>query len=518
MAARASTEISQQSNEVLTHQGTPGAKEMKDTRYHTIIIGAGSGGLTVAAGLSALGKKTALIEAAHVGGDCTNVGCIPSKALIHLVNSMNTNGMTSAEILKAVQEKRNSLRDLETEETKEIPNLDFIEGCAKLSAKNRVEVQLTNGEKLELSAKNIVLATGAKPLEIPVPGLPKERTLTNLSMFEQTEKPEHFAIVGSGVIGTEMAFAFSKLGSKVSMISLAPRVLERMDSEASNVIGESLSELGVDFHLGSLTDHYDEATKTLFVKQGEQLKAIEGVDKVLLAIGRIPATKGIGLEDVGVEVTRQGIVTDGYGGTNVKGIYAIGDITTSSNFTHSANAQGRRLVQRLAFPFLPRLAKEPEYPSATFSDPEVGTVGPSLEELHKKYHPKLIKTVRFELSKTDKGFTQDLDRGFVQLHVVRLTGKILGATIVAPKASEMISLITAHMMNGLSIYKLANLIFPYPVLGHGIKKAADTFVFGTLAALPKEFGAYLNYRWAKPTANMKQKQSKVKRPRVSLSK
>lgn len=491
---------------------------MKNNSYHTIIIGAGSGGLTVAAGLSALGKKTALIEAAHVGGDCTNVGCIPSKALIHLVNSMHTNGMTSAEILKAVQEKRNKLRDLETEETKEIPNLDYIEGFAKLSARNKVLVQQSNGETLELSAKHIVLATGAKPLEIPIPGLPKERTLTNLSMFEQKEKPEHFAIIGSGVIGTEMAFAFRKLGSKVSMISLAPRVLERMDVEASEVIASSLTELGVDFHLGSLTDHYDEATNTLYVKKGNELKAIEGVDKVLLAIGRIPASKGIGLEDIGVEVTRRGIPTDGYGGTNVKGIYAIGDITTTSNFTHSANAQGRRLVQRLAFPFLPRFAQEPDYPSATFSEPEVGMVGPSLEELHKQYHPELIKTVRFELSKTDKGFTQDLDRGFVQLHVTRLTGKILSATIVAPKASEMISLITAHMMNGLSIYKLANLIFPYPVLGHGIKKAADAFVFGTLPKLPQEAAAFLKYRWAKPDIQKQQKQQSLKRPTVSLSK
>lgn len=155
-------------------------------------------------------------------------------------------------------------------------------------------------------------------------------------------------------------------------------------------------------------------------------------------------------------------------------------------------------MQRLAFPFLPRLAKEPDYPSATFSSPEVATVGKSLAELHKQYHPDLIKTLRYDLTKTDKGYTQGLERGFVQLHVVRLTGRILSATIVAPKASEMLSLLTAHIYNGLSVYKLANLIFPYPVLGDGIKKAADGFVFSTLPKLPQELGAYLKYRWAKP--------------------
>ena len=473
------------------------SQTVKDS-YHTLIIGAGSGGLTVAAGLSALGKKTAVVEAEHVGGDCTNVGCVPSKTLIHLVNNMDTSSMSAAEILKEVQRKRDSLRELETEETKEVDNLDLIEGYARLVTKSVVEVSHANGEVSRYKAKNIVLATGAKPLIIPVPGLPEERKLTNLSMFEQKDKPEHFAIVGSGVIGIEMAFAFRKLGSKVSIISLSDKVLDRMDPEASAVIERSLIEQGVELHLKSQTDHYDEATQTLFVKQGENTVALQGVDKVLLAIGRIPATKGIGLEEVGVKVERNGIPTDGYGATNVPGIYAVGDITQSSNFTHSANAQGRKLVQRLAFPFLPRFGSEPDYPSATFSDPEVATVGKSLTELHKQYHPSLIKTVHYDLSKTDKGYTQGLDRGFVQLHVIRLTGRILSATIVAPKASEMISLITAHIYNGLSIYKLSNLIFPYPVLGDGIKKAADSFVFETLPKLPQELGAYLKYRWAKP--------------------
>ena len=472
-------------------------QSVKDS-YHTLIIGAGSGGLTVAAGLSALGKKTAVVEAEHVGGDCTNVGCVPSKTLIHLVNNMDTSGMSAAEILKEVQRKRDSLRDLETEETKEVENLDLIEGYARLVDKKTVEVTHANGELSRYAAKNIVLATGAKPLIIPVPGLPEERKLTNLSMFEQTDKPEHFAIVGSGVIGIEMAFAFRKLGSKVSVISLSDTVLNRMDPEASAVIERSLVEQGVELHFNSQTDHYDNDSGTLYVKKGDTIEALEGVDKVLLAIGRIPATKGVGLEEVGVKVERNGIPTDGYGATNVPGIYAVGDITQSSNFTHSANAQGRKLVQRLAFPFLPRFGSEPDYPSATFSDPEVATIGKSLAELHEQYHPSLIKTVRYDLAATDKGYTQGLDRGFVQLHVIRLTGRILSATIVAPKASEMISLITAHIYNGLSIYKLSNLIFPYPVLGDGIKKAADAFVFETLPKLPQELVAYLKYRWAKP--------------------
>ena len=474
------------------------ATQSEKETFHTLIIGAGSGGLTVAAGLSALGKKTAVVEAAHVGGDCTNVGCVPSKTLIHLVNAMDTSGMSAAEILKEVQRKRNSLRDLETEETRHAENLELIEGRARLLDKTTVEVSHADGTKSIYQAKNIVLATGATPLIVPVPGLPDKRKLTNLSVFEQSDKPEHFAIVGSGVIGVEMAQAFAKLGSKVSMISRSDTVLDRLDPEASQVIERSLREQGIDLYLNAETHRYDEATHTLVLKGKKGELELEGVDKVLLAIGRVPAIKNIGLEAIGVTIERNGIPTDGYGGTNIKGIYAVGDITQTSNFTHSANAQGRRLVQRLAFPFLPRLNKEPDYPSATFSDPEVATVGKSLAELHKTFHPSLIKTLRYDLAKTDKGYTQSLDRGFVQLHVVRLTGRILSATIVAPKASEMISLITAHIHNGLSVYKLSSLIFPYPVLGDGIKKAADGFVFETLPKLPQELKAYLRYRWAKP--------------------
>ena len=217
-----------------------------------------------------------------------------------------------------------------------------------------------------------------------------------------------------------------------------------------------------------------------------------------MAVGRVPNTAGLGLEAAGVSFGKKGIPTDPYGATDVKGIYAIGDVNPTSHYTHSANAQGRRVVQRLAFPFLPTWKPEPPYPSATFTAPEVAEIGPTLAELKKRYHPALIKTLTIDLTQTDKGYTEDLRRGFVQIHAVRLTGRILGATIVAPKASEMISLLTAAVYDGLSLYKLSGLVIPYPVLSEGIKKAADAFVFETLPKLPRELGAYVRYRWAKP--------------------
>ena len=466
------------------------------TDFHTIIIGSGSGGLTVAVGLAKLGKQVALIEANAVGGDCTNVGCVPSKTLIHLVTYPE--GRSPAEILARVQEKRNHLRDEETAWVKGMDNVTFFAGRATFLSAEKLEVTLATGETRELSARNIVVATGSSPRRITTEGLPEARTLTNESLFELSTKPEHLVIVGGGVVGSEMAFAFRKLGSRVTLVNRSDRVLSASEPKVSYVVKEAMQEAGIDLYLGAQPTAYDELTHTLWVTQNGERQALTSVDKVLLAVGRIPNTAGLGLEAAGVSYGKHGIPTDAYGRANVKGIYAVGDVNPASHYTHSANAQGRRVVQHLAFPFLPTWKPEPPYPSATFTAPEVAEIGPTLAELEKRYHPALVKTLTIDLTQTDKGYTEDLKRGFVQLHAVRLTGRILGATIVAPKASEMISLLTAAVYGGQSLYKLSGLVISYPVLSEGIKKAADAFVFETLPQLPRELGAYLRYRWAKP--------------------
>ena len=464
--------------------------------FHTIVIGSGSGGMTVAVGLSKLGKRVALIEAKDVGGDCTNVGCVPSKTLIHLVNYPD--GRSPKEILARVQEKRNALRDKETAEVKEMKNLTFTQGRARFLSAERLEVALTAGGTRELSAQHIVIATGSKPRRIEIAGLPDTRTLTNESLFELSQKPEHLVIVGGGVVGSEMAFAFRKLGSRVSVVNRSDRVLSAVEPGASKVVAEAMEAAGIDLYLGAQPKSYDEKTQTLHLDQNGQSRTLSGVDKVLLAVGRVPGTQDLGLGTTGVAFGKKGIPTDAYGVTNVKGIYAIGDVNPASSYTHSANAEGRRVVRRIAFSFLPAWGHEPPYPSATFTDPEVATIGPTLAELRTRYHPALLKTVSFDLAKTDKGYTEDLGAGFVLIHAVRLTGRVLGATIVAPKASEMISLLTAAVYHGETLYQLSGLVFPYPVLSEGIKKAADAFVFETLPKLPRELGAYVRYRFAKP--------------------
>lgn len=457
------------------------------TDFHTIIVGSGSGGLTVAVGLSKLGKKVALIEKHHVGGDCTNVGCIPSKALIHASHGEFTEG---TEVLSWVRERRDHLRDEETQWVQELKNVTFIRGHARFRDTHTLRVE-QQGEERTVSAKNIVLATGSRPRTLEIPGLTEADTLTNETIFEQTQAPDHLVIVGAGVIGLEMAFAFRRLGSQVSILDRGERVLKVAEPEVSDVLHQRLDEVGAKVYFAAQAQSFDQPSRSLQLTDG---RVIKGVGKVLIAAGRVP-NLDLDLEAAGVKRDKRGVLTNEASASNVPNIFAIGDINHRSAFTHSANHQGRRLVKALAFPFLPAGGAQPHYPSATFTDPEVAQVGPSLAQLRKMYPPQLLRTQKIDLANTDRGYTMDLQHGFVMITALAVTGRTLSATIVAPKAGEMISLLTYAVNNGVSMYKLADLVFPYPVLSDAIKKAANGFVFETLGALPKEVLKFLRYRW-----------------------
>ncbi len=470
------------------------------SRFNTIVIGAGSGGMTIGVGMAALGKDIAMIEGLHVGGDCTNVGCVPSKTLIHEAKNFKP-GMDPDNALKETIRKRNALRDLETHEVKEeIEGLTFIEGMAKFTAPKKLAVTDAAGNTTDYTADNIVIATGARPRQLEIEGLPDERYMTNIELFDTETAPKHLVVVGAGVIALEMAFAFEKLGTKVTMFALDNRPLIQNIPEAGEAIQVSLDRKGITSHYGVTAKSFDESTRTLALTQGENEIAVEDVDKVLVAIGRVRNIDSLGLEQAGVKYDMQtGIAVNSFGETNVKGVYAIGDVTPTSAFTHSANAQGRRVIQRIAFPIMPVPKKEPLFPSATFSDPEVATVGLTPAELEAQCHPEATKRIRVDLKgNTDRAYTDGIEEGFIIVDAVRLTGEILHATIVAPHASEMISFFTLAMSQKISLYKIYRLVYPYPTFSSGILKVADFFMRETLTNIRGELGAYLRYRFARP--------------------
>lgn len=471
--------------------------------YHTIVIGAGSGGFTVAIGLTGFGKRVAVVEARYVGGDCTNVGCVPSKTLIHEAASHQGEPDTGP-VFSTVQQKRDHLRDEETEQLQKIENLDLIFGTARFLDAHRLEVALPDGGTRVICGEQIVIATGSRPRALDIPGLPPERLLTNETVFDLLQAPRHLAIIGSGPIGMELASAFQKLGSQVTVLTPGARVLTRSAPEAAEVLQRTYAERGIMIYTHAHAESYDLTSETLRVRVGGVATTLTGVDRVLVAAGRVRNIETLELERAGVVADQKtGIPTDSYGRTNIPHIYAIGDVTPTSHFTHSANAQGRRVVQRIALPWLPALGKEPIYPSATYSDPEVASVGLTPEQIARRYHPGLIRRVRVELSALDRGYTDGVTQGFVQIDAVRLTGRILGATIVGPHAADMLSLLTLAIARGISLYTIYQVVFPYPSYSEGIKKAADAYLRATLPNIRAEITAYLRYRLAAPPRHPK---------------
>lgn len=298
----------------------------------------------------------------------------------------------------------------------------------------------------------------------------------------------------------EMAFAFRKLGAKVTMYALDPRPLAVYIPEVSEALQPEIEKMGITTYYGTTATGFNEATKTLTLKQGDKEIQIPDVDKVLVAVGRVRNLESLGLDQAQVKWdARMGVMVNSFGESNVKGVYAIGDVTPTSAFTHSANAQGRRVIQRIAFPFLPLAKKEPIFPNATFSDPEVANVGLTQKQIAEKYHPQLIKRIRVDFKDhTDRGYTDGVENGFIIVDVMRLTGQILHVTIVGTNASEMISFFTLAISQKVSLHKIYRLVYPYPTFSSGILKVADFFMRETVPNIGKELGAFLKYRFAKP--------------------
>ena len=450
--------------------------------YDAIVIGGGSGGLTAAIGLTNMHRSVAVIEAGPIGGDCTNTGCIPSKTLINLTKAGNPNPFAD------VRAKRNHLRDEEAVEVAEKEHLDLLWGRGFVEGPGRVRLTTDDGEEHVLTTDHVVIATGSMPRPLDIEGLPSDRRLTNENLWDLDAPPEHLAVVGAGPISLEMASAFRRLGTRVSVVEMAPQVLVNEDADAAAIVRDSLGEAGVEFHLGTVATHYDEATSSLHLETGEVLA---DVDKVLVAIGRIPRFEELGLDAAGVETTRRGITIDSWGRTSVKGVWAVGDCTGRTLTTHGANAIGRRVVQGIVFPLVPKVTAEPWIPNATFTTPEIASVGVPVRDLDRLHPPASRIRLRADLADTDRGYTDGVENGAVIVDAERLTGKILRATIVGPAAGDAIGLFTLAMQEDISLHKIFRMSHPYPTYAWAIATIADDFTAQTLPDLPNQALAYL---------------------------
>ncbi|MEM7454373.1 MAG: mercuric reductase [Planctomycetota bacterium] len=466
--------------------GNPGS----DKPYHLVVIGAGTAGLVTAAGAAGLGARVALIERELMGGDCLNVGCVPSKGVISsaraaaAINDANRFGVNVPEgttvdfaaVMERMRRLRADISPADSADRFKGLGVDVYFGQGSFVDNQTVEVKSSTGVST-LKFKKAVIATGARASAPPIPGLEDVKYLTNENLFSLTELPQRFGVIGGGPIGAEMAQSFARLGSDVTVFEMADHILSREDPEAAAIVQSQFERDGVRIVTRSSdqkVSNTDDGIRITGKSNGEPYDIV--VDELLVAVGRAPNTDGLNLDGVGVEFDRSGVtVNDNLQTTNPR-IFAAGDIATRYKFTHSADFLARIVIQNALFavgPFGKKKASDLIVPWATYTSPEIAHVG--MYESDAKKEGVEIDTFVQHFDHIDRAILEGATEGFVKVHVRKGTDKIVGATIVAENAGDMISEITVAMKNGVGLSGIGSTIHPYPTTAESIRKLGDQF-------------------------------------------
>jgi len=436
--------------------------------YHIIIIGAGSAGLTIASGAAGLGAEVALLENHKMGGDCLNYGCVPSKTFLrtaHLAKDISRAEEFALDAsfkkpdLKAIMGRVKSvIAEIEPHDSKErfeSLGADVFLGESKFIDHHTVEI-----DGKTISGKKIVIAAGSTARIPDLPGLKEVSYLTNKTIFDLEVLPEHLIIIGGGPIGLELGQGFRHLGSRVTILDRNDLLFPKDDPEVWDVMKKVLTEDGVELCLKCAVSSLSQKGNDISVeiKQGDELKVITG-DALLVSAGRVPQTEGLGLDKIGVETDKRGyVITNKKLQTSVKHIFAAGDITGPFQFTHMAGYQGGKVVPN-AILGLGQKVSYNAVPWTTYTKPEVAHVGytqPWAEKLG-IYRESMI----FQLDEIDRAKAENDRDGFLKL-ILGNKGRIIGATLVADKAGEMIPLASMAISKGMKASAFASLIFSYP--------------------------------------------------------
>jgi pyruvate/2-oxoglutarate dehydrogenase complex dihydrolipoamide dehydrogenase (E3) component len=468
-------------------------------RYHLVVIGGGTGGLVTAAIGAALGARVALVERELLGGDCLNVGCVPSKAIIRAARAWKsaTGGAdrfgapqtTGDGDFSAVMERMRRIRadlspvDSATRFQNEL-GVDVFLGEGRFVSEDAVEV---DGRRLRF--RRAVIATGARAAAPPIPGLEEAGYLTNETVFSLTERPEQLVVIGGGPIGCELAQAFARLGSLVTVLEAGDRILLHDDPDAAAVVAESLRRDGVEIVLGAKVERVDGAKGSRIVhytRAGEAGSAT--ATHVLVGVGRAPNVEGLGLEAAGVGYGKKGVEVDDRLRTSNSQVYAVGDVASKYQFTHAADAHARLVVRNALF-FGRGKASALVIPWVTYTSPELAHVGIIADEARRRGAE--VETITIPLREVDRARLDGDDEGFLRVHLQKGSDKILGATLVAEHAGDIISQVTQAMTAGIGLGKVGESIFPYPTQAEVLRKAADTWRRTRLTPLAKSaFGIF----------------------------
>lgn len=451
-------------------------------RYDLVVLGGGTAGLVAAAGGASLGARVALVERDKLGGECLNYGCVPTKALIRsakvasLMRRAPEFGIRPVPVevdFPAVMRRMRAA--METAGVRDSPErfrslgVDVVLGeeASFVSAR-----EVSVGGRT-LSARNMIVATGSHAEPPPVEGLRETGYLDNVSVLELTKLPSSMVIIGAGPIGTEFAQMFARFGCKVELICSQHDPLPIEEPEAGRAVTRALLADGVSLHQGyRAVSARREGGDRVVVARNETGGEIEvRGEEVLVAAGRAPTVDGLGLENAGVEVGKQGLVVDEHLMTTAEGIYAAGDITGGPRFTHAAEYMARIALQNSLFPVKGKTAYS-ALPWTTFTDPEVARVGLTESEAREKYDH--VETYTHDLHDLDRAIVDSEGNGFVKI-VTGRRGRILGGHTVAPDAGNVIAEIVLAMRKGLPITDLSRTVHVYPTISEGVKGAADSY-------------------------------------------
>lgn len=459
-------------------------------RYNIVVIGAGTAGLITAVIAASLGAKVALIERHLMGGDCLNVGCVPSKGVIraarawadvrqasefglHIPAGVTYDfGAAMARMRKL--RARISHNDSAHRYTK--LGVDVFIGSGRFTGSGTIHVEGPAGNRT-LSFARAAICTGARAAAPPIPGLDEAGYLTNETIFSLTELPDRLAVIGAGPIGCEMAQSFARFGSRVQLFERMSHILPREDADAAEIVQAQMKKDGVEFLFNSTVTGVERrgAEKVIhYDLQGRTNELV--VDDILVGIGRAPNVDGLGLELVGVEYDqRTGVKVNAGLQTTNPVIYAAGDICFPLKFTHTADAMAQIVIQNALFPHPFGLGRASTdlliIPWATFTEPEIAHVG--LYEKDATDKGIEVETYTFALDEVDRAILDGEDDGFARIHIQKGTDKIVGATIVAAHAGEMINEFSVLMKAGLGAKIIAGTIHPYPTQAEVNKKVVN---------------------------------------------
>jgi len=464
-----------------------------DGRYNLVVIGGGTAGLVTAAGAAGLGAKVALVERHLMGGDCLNFGCVPSKGLISAarraagIREGAAFGVTASDVrvdFAAAMERMRKLRAgiSRHDSVRRFAALgvDVYLGQASFTDRDSVMV-----DGVELPYHTAVIATGARAAAPPIPGLNQVPYLTNETLFSLTELPRRLAVIGAGPIGCEMAQSFARFGSEVHLVEAMAGILPREDRDAAQLVQERMERDGVRVLCCGkelqLSRGDGETVRLRVESEGAGYDLT--VDKLLVAVGRAPNVEGLNLEAAGVAFDKKWVKVDDTLRTTNKRIFACGDICSSHQFTHSADFQARMVIQNALF-FGRKKTSALIIPWATYTSPEVAHVG--LYEQDAQKRGIAVTTFTQPLSGVDRAILDGETEGFVRVHVRTGTDEIVGATIVAEHAGDLISELTLAMANKIGLGKIASTIHPYPTQAEAIRKVGDQYNRGRLTPKVKD--------------------------------